>query len=81
MVTATIAEVAVEGMGIMPMILPGVPEEERARGERTFSPQKGHTEAFRSIKARQFGHMRCELSYFCVAGPKAERNAFFTLSS
>ena len=72
MVTATIAEVAVEGMGIMPMILPGVPEEERARGERTFSPQKGHTEAFRSIKARQFGHMRCEVSYFCPDDPKVD---------
>ena len=79
--TATIAEVAVDGMGIMPMIRPGVPEEERARGERSFSPQKGHTEALRSIRARQFGHIRCEVSYFCSGEPKAERSAFFSLSS
>jgi len=81
MVTAAMAEVAEDGMGITPMIRPEAPEEERARGERSFSPQKGHTEAFRSIRARQFGHIRCEVSYFCGAGPNAERNAFFNLSS
>jgi len=54
--------VAVEGMGITPRILVGAPGVERARGERNFSPQNGQTEALRSTRARQFGHIRCEVS-------------------
>ena len=62
MVTATIAEVAVDGIGITPRMRLAVAGEERARGERNFSPQKGQTDAPRSTKARQFGHIRCEVS-------------------
>ena len=40
-VTATTTEVAVEGMGITPKILPGTAGEERARADPNFSPQTG----------------------------------------
>ena len=47
---------------MMPITRPGVLVAARARAALGFVPQNGQTEALRSIKARQFGHMRSEVS-------------------
>lgn len=47
-----------------PRTRPGV-ELARERGGLVGAPHSGHSEAPRSIRARQFGHMRCADSYAC----------------
>src|SRR5205814_3732249 len=80
-VTATIAEVAVEGTGITPSTRPGLVPA-RDRGARSEIPQSGHTLALRSMSPRQFGHIRCAVSYDCCsARPEPDNSAFFNFCS
>src|ERR1700693_3332768 len=80
MVTATMAEVAVEGIGITPSTRPELVPA-RDRGARREIPQSGQTLALRSISPRQFGHIRCAVSYDCCSVRPKPGNSDFNLRS
>ena len=70
-----------EGTGIRPSTRPD-PVPERARADRSETPQRGHTLALRSISPRQLGHIRCAVSKETSSfDPKAERRDFFSRCS
>ena len=75
------AEVAVEGIGMMPpRTRPGV-ELARERGGLVGIPHKGHSDAPRSMSARQFEHIRCDESYDCSLEPNAASQLVFNFCS
>src|SRR5579859_6254557 len=81
MLAATKAEVAVLGTGINPPITRPGAVPSRARGAFSETPQRGQVPAFRSIRARHAGHMRCEVSKVGSFDIKVERTADFNFSN